>query len=361
MPDTTESSTPDYQKILAEKLSEPETAKSLVQLLDRIDTVETALSGLEEFIKKAPEMMLSLQHESDQVSRMREAGKLLDKISQPDVMRSLGNIIDKAETLETAVSALEMITDKAPEIADSIQKESNSGMMMGEVMRLVEEINQPDVIRNLNEILRNLDTIATLTSALAEAERKFPELVTSMYQDSTMGETLHQYLTLVQKLSDDRVINNLNNLVDKIENLDAVLNILDEVVRNNPELKEENSTTIKNINELFELLTKSMKEEEATILETARGGITILAEVNRILLSPKTEVIIKGMTSALEYDRTEIPELGPIGLWRMLSDKNTRKALGLLSILTHEIGGHLDEIDMEAVEEFERKYRKGKK
>ncbi len=361
MPETSGSSTPDYQKILAEKLSEPETAKSLVQLLDRIDTVETALSGLEEFIKKAPEMMLSLQHESDQVSRMREAGKLLDKISQPDVMRSLGNIIDKAGTLETAVSALEMITDKAPEIADSIQKESNSGMMMGEVMRLVEEINQPDVIRNLNEILRNLDTIAMLTSALAEAERKFPELVTSMYQDSTMGETLHQYLTLVQKLSDDKVINNLNNLVDKIENLDAVLNILDEVVRNNPELKEENSTTIKNINELFELLTKSMKEEEATILETARGGITILAEVNRILLSPKTEVIIKGMTSALEYDRSEIPELGPVGLWRMLSDKNTRKALGLMSILAHEIGAHLDELDMQAVEEFERKHRKEKK
>ncbi|MFU8859251.1 MAG: hypothetical protein ACNA8K_02400 [Cyclonatronaceae bacterium] len=54
--------TPDYQKILAKRLADPDTAKSLVGLLDRIDTVETALSGLEELINIMPEMMLSVQH-----------------------------------------------------------------------------------------------------------------------------------------------------------------------------------------------------------------------------------------------------------------------------------------------------------
>jgi tetratricopeptide (TPR) repeat protein len=352
------SETPDYQQILAERLKEPETAKHLVQLLDKLDTIDAVISGMEEFMRKAPEMLLSIQQESQHALKIKEAGVLLDKISQPDVMRSLGNLIDKAETLEVAVSALELITEKAPEIAGSIENESGKGLMMSEVLRLIEEVSEPDVIRNLNEILSNLDTIAMLTSALGEAERKFPELIASMHQESEMGKTIHQYLTLLQKLSNDKVINNLNNLIDKIENLDAVLNILDEVVRNNPELKEPSSTTIQNINELFELLTKSMKEEEATILETARGGISILAEVNRILLSPKTEVIIKGMTSALEYDRNEIPEIGPIGFIRMIRDKNTRKSLGLISILGHEIGRHLEDLDVKAIQEFEQKHRK---
>lgn len=351
--------TPDYQKILAERLADPDTAKSLVGLLDRIDTVETALSGLEELIKKMPEMMLSVQQEYRDAGRMQEAAVLIDKITRPETMRALGGLLDKAETLETAVSALEMLTEKAPELLDSMEKESGQVNRLSELMKLLDTLSQPDVLRNVSEIITNLDTMATLTSALGEMERRLPELIRSMHEESLMGETLHQYLELVQKLSDNRVINNLNHLIDKIENLDAVLNILDEVVRNNPELKQPDSTTIKNINELFTLLTKSMKEEEATILETARGGISILAEVNRILLSPKMEVIVKGLTSAMEYDKEDVPQIGPIGMLRLLGDKNTRKTLGLMSLLGHEIGGQLDMLDTKKAREFEIKHQTG--
>lgn len=347
---------PDYQKILAERLAEPETAKSLVGLLDRIDTVETALSGLEEMMEKLPAVIASAQQESQLSGQMREVSMLVDKISQPEVMRALGGLLDKAETLETLVSGLEMLTEKAPELADSFQKESGQGSALGEVSRLVDAISRPEVMRNLTTIIDNMDTIATLASAAGEAERQLPELLASMHNESNLGRTIQQYLELGQRLADDSVINNLNNLVDKIENLDAVLNILDEIVRNNPELKEPNSTTVQNINELFELLTKSMKEEEASILETARGGIQILAEVNKILLSPKMEVVIRGISSAMKHEKENVPEVGPIGLLKMLSDRNTRKTLGLASLLTHEIGGQLDYLDCNRVADFDAKH-----
>lgn len=350
---------PGYQQILADKLAEPETAKALIGLLDRIDTVETALSGLEKMLNKMPVMMDSVQRESQAGVQSREISNLLDKISQPETIRALSGLLDKAETIETAVSALDTLAEKAPELLESLENESGQQHRLGDLMKLMETISQPEVMRNITQMVENLDTMATLTSALAEMERKLPEIITSMHQESTLGRTIQQYMELAQKLSDDRIINNLNNLVDKIENLDAVLNILDEVVRNNPELKEPNSTTIRNINELFELLTKSMKDEEATILETARGGISILAEVNRILLSPKMEVIIRGMSSAMEYDKEEVPQIGPLGLMRMLADKNTRKTLGLVSLLSHEIGGQLDYLDNDRAKEFEIKHKKG--
>lgn len=349
---------PDYQKMLAERLAQPETAKALIGLLDRIDTVETALSAAEEVLTKLPEIVQSMQEESRMQTRLREMNTLFDKLSQPEVMRALGGIIDKAEVLETAVSAVEMLTEKAPELIESFQNESKSGGTLSELARLAGQLSDPDTMRNITTVMENLDTIATLTSALGEAERKLPELFESFNSESDLGKTIHQYLMLGQKFADDRVINNLNNLVDKIENLDAVLNILDEVVRNNPELKEPNSVTARNINELFELLTKSMKDEEATILETARGGIAILAEVNRILLSPKMQVIIRGITSAMEYDKDDVPEVGPFKLIKMLSDKNTRKTLGLTSLLAHEIGGQLDYLDCNRVREFDSKHPK---
>jgi hypothetical protein len=350
---------PDYQKLLAERLADPGTARSLLGLLDRIDTVETALSGLEELIRKMPEMLHSVQQEYRDAGRMNEAALLLDKITRPETMRALTGLLDKAETLETVVSALDYITSKAPEMIGSAETESPAPNMFGELMRLAETIAQPEVMRNITVMVENLDTIATMSSALGEMEKRLPELIKSMHEESNLGETIHQYLELAAKLSDDKVIANFNHLLEKIENLDAVLNILDNVVRNNPELKEANSTTIRNINELFTLLTKSMKDEEATILETARGGISILAEVNRILLSPKMEVVVKGLTSAMAYRKEEVPELGPIGMLRLLGDKNTRKTLGLMSLLGHEIGGQLDQLDCTQATEFEMKHKKG--
>lgn len=350
---------PDYQLLLSKKLAEPETAKSLLNLIDRLDTVETALSGLEEMLQKLPQLIDSLQQESQKAQQLNEATRLLEKVAQPEILRALSGILDKAETIETVVSALDMFAEKAPEMIASAQDESGGDSRIREIMTLLDMLSQPEVLRNTSQILGNLDTIATLTSALGEAERKLPEIISSMHDESSLGRTIQQYMELAQKFSDDRVIANLNHLVDKIENLDAVLNILDEVVRNNPELKEPNSTTIRNINELFELLTKSMKDEEATILETARGGISILAEVNRILLSPKMEVIIKGMSAAMEYDKEDVPKVGPLGLIKMISDKNTQKTLGLISLLSHEIGGQLDYLDCNKAKEFEIKHKKG--
>jgi len=349
---------PDYQQLLTKKLAEPETAKSLLNLIDRLDTVETALSGLEEMMNKLPQLIDSLQRESQKAQQINEATRLIQKMAEPEVLRALSGILDKAETIETVVSALDMFASKAPELIESAQHESGDNRI-SEVMKLLDKVSQPEVIRNTGQILENLDTIATLTSAIGEAERKLPELISSMHTESGLGRTIQQYMELAQKFSDDRVISNLNHLIDKIENLDAVLNILDEVVRNNPELKEPNSTTIRNINELFELLTKSMKDEEATILETARGGISILAEVNRILLSPKMEVIIKGMSAAMEYDKDEVPKVGPLGLLKMIYDKNTQKTLGLISLLSHEIGGQLDYLDNDKAKEFEIKHKRG--
>ena len=326
------------------KLSEPEVSQNLVRLLDRLDTIETSVSAMEEFMYRAPELAESVQKESPHQKRVSEGLALLEKLSDPDVSRSLNRLLDNIDSVETVVSGLNELTQRGPELADSVAHESPYGKSLNEASRLLETLSDPDVIRSFTRLTEKIDTIETMVSAIDEISKRSPELIESMNNESDLGHTIEQYLELGEKLARPEVINNLNHLVDKIENLDAVLNILDSIVRNNPELKVEDSATVRTVNEIASMVIKNFKQER-TLVETVTGGLEILNHLNALLLSEKMYLVIDGLSQAMEKKKEDVPNVGLLGFMKQLRDPDVKRAQGLLLVLLKSIGSKLDEFE----------------
>jgi len=337
---------------LVDKLNDPDVSRSLVNLLDKVESIETAVSAMDEMMRKASALMESVQETQMAAKRMAAGMELLDKLTDPDVSRNLNRMLDKLDSVDIMLSALDEGMKKMPELLESVEKESPLQKRLDGGLELLDKLSDPDVTRNMVRLLDKLDTVETMLSAADELNRKAPELMACMHEDSEKGHVLDQYYELLGKLGKPQVVANFNNLLDKIENLDAVINILDEVVNRNPDLKKPHSVTVQSINELFETLMSALNEEKA-LLNTVKGGIGILNEVNHILLSSKMQVVVGGVAQAMQVPKEQVPEVGLFGLMKMMGNKDVKKTFGLLSVLLQSIGQRLDELDCAVVAEEE--------
>jgi len=345
--------TGDHTEIL-QKLSEPEVADSMVRLLDKLDSVDTMVGLMDEMMKKAPAMIEAAQAQRELTQRLSGSMELLDKLTDPQVTNTLSRLIDKLDSVDLLLSATDEFIKKGPDMLDSVQHESPFHAHMEGGMEVLSKLTQPEVTKNLVRLLDKLDTAETVLSAADEVAKKLPQMMESMEQDAQKTEVVNRYYELIGKMGEEKVVNNFHNLLDKIENLDALLNVMDEIVERNPELKQPHSNAVQHINELVEAVMSAL-EEEKTLLNTVKGGFTILNQVNDILLAPKMHVVVEGIAMAMQEKKDNIPEIGPLGLIRMMRDPDVKRAMGLLDVLLRSIGRQLDALDCASLPENQPK------
>lgn len=321
---------------ISERLAEPEVTHSLNRLLDRLDSIDLTLSAVEEVGKKLPNILQDLQESQAHQKRLENGMRLLEKISEPEVTNALTRLLDKLDTVDTLLSAADEVTQKLPQVMSDLPENHELNKRLNEGLKLVEKMTEPETLRSLTGLMDKIETAELLINSAEALTQKLGELAGDLEQ-SPHREMLGSYLELGEKLTKPEVYHNLNNLLDKIENLDAVLNILDSVVLENPSLKDPNSPTLKNISELVKIILDSFAEEKH-FFETIQGGLAIINEVNRILLSDKMQPIVRGLASAMEVRKDDVPKVGPLKLLRLTTDSEVKQVQGLFYLLLKSIG-----------------------
>ena len=338
---------------LLEKLTDPDVTATLGRMMDKLDTVDVALSTLDEGMKKMPHLFESIEQESGWGTKIEGVFALLEKMTDPDVTATLGRMMMKLDSAEIALSTLDEGMKQMPQIFESIQNESPLNAQLQETFQLIGKLTEPETLRAVSGLVDKMGTAELLLKSVDELLHKMPHLLESIQNESGSSEILMRYIAIAEQLADPRVVGSLEHLLSKIHNLDAVLNILDAVVSDNPELRQENSSLVRNIRDIVRVLAQAVGEDDKGLIQTIVGGLSILQEVNQIILSPKTRVIIEGVSLAMEQKRDELPKVGVFGMLKQLNNEDIKKALGLLVVLLQSIGQRLEALDCEQIAQSE--------
>jgi len=328
---------------LIEKITQPETMRSLTLLLDKLDTIDTAVNALDEVMNKAPQVLEDAQY-SNLSPRLREGVNLIEKMTEPETLRSFTGLVSKIETAEMMMNTLDEAIKKAPQVIQDLENAPDIQKRLGEGLTLLEKVTDPNVLRSLQGMVEKIDSAELMINALDEGLKKFGAVAESAQNESHLGETIVSYLEIIEKLGRKEVVGNLNNLLDKIENLDAVLNILDGIMKKNPELAQPDSHTIETLSEMAQAVLDSLAKDK-TLVHTLTGGLELVNEVNRILLSDKMQLIIEGLAKAIETKKDEVPRVGMFGAMKMVNNPDVQRAQGLLFTFLQSIGQKFDEFE----------------
>ncbi|GEM_PF-3208196 len=338
---------------LLEKMTDPDVTATLGRMMEKLDSAEIALSTLDEGMKQMPHLFESIDKESGWGTKIEGVFALLEKMTDPDVTATLGRMMMKLDSAEIALSTLDEGMKQMPQIFESIQNESPLNAQLQETFQLIGKLTEPETLRAVSGLVDKMGTAELLLKSVDELLHKMPHLLESIQNESGSSEILMRYIAIAEQLADPRVVGSLEHLLSKIHNLDAVLNILDAVVSDNPELRQENSSLVRNIRDIVRVLAQAVGEDDKGLIQTIVGGLSILQEVNQIILSPKTRVIIEGVSLAMEQKRDELPKVGVFGMLKQLNNEDIKKALGLLVVLLQSIGQRLEALDCEQIAQSE--------
>ncbi len=281
---------------LEARLNEPDTAAALNRLIDRIDTLESAVDKLATMMTQAPGMAaLFVDVADDAAARMMDAGvhpdermknalMLAEKLTAPKTVEVLGGLIDRIDRLDEAMKTAEQAPGMAALFVD-VADDAAAHMMD-----------------------RGIDLDARMKDALA----------------------------LTEKLTEPRNMQILSGLVDRLEQLDDALATTDQA----PGMI---AMFIDIADEMFKEAIDAGVDVELGIIQGAKAAIafgqilgpheleSIKALVTSGVLEPKAVNAVAGAGRALAASQeTPAKPLGPLGLLRALRDPDIQKALGFL-------------------------------
>jgi len=301
---TSPNGTADLQK----RLQDPETAEALHHLLDRLDTIERAVDTLDQLEHTLPGAFAATADVvDDELTRAAERGvvfderageavKLAEKLTEPETVEVLTQLIDRLDQLEQLAELTDQIPDAALIAADSID------------------------------------------DALARAAER----------GVVFDERAREGLTLLEKLTEPQTAQALGNLLDQSEQLEQ----LAELAESAPDAI---ATVVDILDHEYMRAAEAGYDPEQT-LRQAIGALGRLGELFRSdefeallesgVLDPQALRVVGGLGSALvesqkEAQRGETPSHGLFGLFGALRDPDVQHALGFLTSVAKKFGRNL--------------------
>ena len=301
---TSRNGTTDLQK----RLQEPETAQALHRLLDRLDTVERAVDVLDRLETTLPGAFAATADVvDDELTRAAERGvvfderagealKLAKRLTEPETVDVLGDVIDRLDQLEQLAETAEQLPGAASMAAD------------------------------------------TLDDALTRAAER----------GVVFDERAREGLTLLEKLTEPKTAAALGELLDRSDQLEALASLAESA-------PDAIATVVDILDTEYMRAARRGYDPEQT-LRQALGALGRLGELfrsdefeallNSGVLDPEALQIVGSLGSALvdsqkEAQRGETPKHGVFGLFSALRDPDVQHALGFLTSVAKKFGRNL--------------------
>lgn len=270
---------------LQARLNEPNMAMALNRLLDRVETLEKAVSRLADLLEQAPGMVAMMGDAADETlrratargldveQRLKTALELAEKLTAPQMVANINQLLAMADQ---APGAMAMMGDM---VDGTYRRAAERGVDIDQRLRLAlelaEKLTDPGRINQLNQLL-----------AIAD---QAPQMMAMM---GDMADNLAVRLNLQARL-------------------DAGLPIADKATR--PE-------TLQKLGEMFDVL-----------LEAESG-----------MLSPQAVRTLSKTANAMVISQQQpIQPAGLLALLRAMGDPNIQRALGFMLAFGRQFGKEL--------------------
>lgn len=172
---------------LERRLRDPDIQRTLVHLLDRLDTLERAVDVLDRIERTMPDTVEMTADVVDEElvraaergvvldERAREALRLAEKLTEPNTVETLTALFDRLDRLEQLADLADQVPDVVSVTVDSIDealtRAADRGVVVDERVRegllLLERMTEPTTARALASVLDRSEHLERL-SALAE-------------------------------------------------------------------------------------------------------------------------------------------------------------------------------------------------
>jgi uncharacterized protein YjgD (DUF1641 family) len=289
-------------------------------------------------------------------SHTNGAATLQERLNDPDTAAALNRLIDRIDTLESAVEKLATMMEQGPGMAamfvdvadDTAAQVMDAGINIDERMKnalmLAEKLTAPKTVEVLGGLIDRIDRLERL-NAFAEQAPGMAALFVDIADDTAahmmdagidLDARLKDALALTEKLTEPRNMQILSGLVDRLEQLDEALAMTDQA----PGMI---AMFVDVADEMFKEAIDAGVDVEKGIIQGAKAAIafgqilgpheleSIKALVTSGVLEPKAVNAVAGAGRALAASQeTPAKPIGPLGLVRSLRDPDIQKALGFL-------------------------------
>lgn len=266
---------------------------------------------------------------------------LLERLEQPETVENLNRLLDKLDVLTFALEAADGVIRRGDTIADSL------GASFADARRLASDALGPvsDVASELGPKVPALTRAGVGVARLAATEQ-FQNLTTS---------------GLLERLGDPRTIENLHQLLNHLELLAMAATMLDGFLRRGEELMDNLNGLVRELQKGHPLEGKEadlavLKDLTQGLLQTARdmhsAGViaelpqltsTLVALLESGVFDPSLVKVLAevGKSASASYQQTKQQRptpLGPWGLFQAMSDPDVQKSFGFLVAMARNYG-----------------------
>ena len=271
-----------------------------------------------------------------------EAGhQLQERLNSEKTLQALDHLLERIETMETAVDRLATALEQGPGLVsmaaditdDAMQQVRSRGVDPAErlenALHIAEKLTAPEMVEKLDKFIAMTDQVPGLMSMMGDI------VDDGCCQAADNGIDIPARLSavteLVEKVTRPDTINKLNQLIELSEKLPGLasmgVDMLDEGYQRAAERGVDWTTLNEHGLEMLTALTKLLTSDEFKAL--MQSGV----------LDPCTiKVVAKAGEAMVDSNREPVK---PAGIWSMLTgmaDKDRQRALGFLLSFSKHFG-----------------------
>jgi len=374
----------DSTEVLKERLADPKTVAQLVQLLDRLDAVDQALSLAEIVLRDGPAITAMVADTLDEVyreagvpglelqQRTRTALELAGKLTQPSTAQSLSRLMDQLQVLEHSLEGLRLIVESGPGVvaglADSLDEFCRqAGMSSVDLdqriqkgLQLLGKLTQPATLEALAGLVAQAHVLDQSTGLLAEILERGPgvaaavaDSVDELYRDALRSgidphARLKACLEIARKATEPRLLRTVRDLLEHGEAIERLS--LGAV-----QLAEQGPSVVAAVTDILDEWCRAAGKAGVNIELLRRRAAMLGAQLLRLvgsdefgallqsgILEPKTLGVLGSAGEALASSRSAGSErLGRLGLVRAMGDPDVQRALNFFVSFAKRFGRSL--------------------
>lgn len=271
-----------------------------------------------------------------------EAGhQLQERLNSEKTLKALDHLLERVETMETAVDRLATALEQGPgmvsmaaDIADDAIRQSKSRGVdpverLNNALHIAEQLTAPERVEKLDQLLAITDRIPGLLSMAGDI------VDDGCCQAADNGIDIPARLTavtgLLEKLTRPGTVEKLDQLLELSERLPGLasmgVDMLDEGYKRAAERGVDWSALNEHGLEMLTALTKLLTSDEFKAL--MQSGV----------LDPCTiKVVAKAGEAMVDSNREEVKPAGMLSLLRSMGDRDRQKALGFLLSFSKHFG-----------------------
>ena len=374
----------DAAEELKERLRDPVTVQKLVQLLDRLDTLDRMLSLSERVVHEGPAIAGIVADTVDELyrsagipglelqQRAQTALELARKLTQPSTAQSLNRLLDQLQTVERSLEAFRTLVENGPGVvgalADTLDEFCRqAGMSAVDLdlrvqkgLQLLGKLTQPATLEALGGLVAKAQILEQSTGLLGQLIEKGPGLaamaadtVDELYRDAAKSgidvqARLEVCLEIARKVTDPRLLQAIRNLLDHPGAIEKLGSLAIQLAEQGPyaiaaltDIVDEWCRSANQAGINVEVLRRRTADLGTQLLRLFSSG-EFETLIHSGILEPKTLQVLGSAGQALALSQREGDKrLSRFGLVRAMGDPDVQRAVNFFISFARRFGQSL--------------------